>query len=299
MSAARPQPVVAQADVTRFLIALGLAPLVLVSSGLTGDGATWSFVLTPSWSFGQLTVIAVAGVALGVTSDRPAHGLAGVTLGVLVGLAIDLWWLAGFVKPYDQDFVTMLPQEAWRSDMLWAALTMVGLVTAGFATGTLVRRLRRVGSGSTARSRPSGVEAVALIAVFVGGPLLAVGLASAAASSALVVPGGAQIQTVEVSRGAITVDPTALPSGQWRFRCHFGADAAPEWARLVAAPEGVELDVVAATSDGEVSACGQTPDSSSWGTVADLQPGRYRWIQYEPTEVPLILATSRAFVVVP
>jgi hypothetical protein len=272
---------------------------VLVSSGLTGDGRPWSFALTPGWSLGQLIVIVLAGVALGVTSDRPAHGLAAVTLGVLLGLAVDIWWLAGFVEPYDQAFVTMLPQAAWRSDMIRAALTMFGLVTAGFATGVVARRFLRGRSGSAARPRPTGSEAVALGVALIFGPLLAVGIASAAASSALVVPDAAQVQTVEVSNGAITVDPVVLRPGQWRFRCHFGADAAPDWARLVAVPEGVEPDTVTATSDNEYSWCGQTPGRSSWGAIGDLQPGRYMWIQFEPTEIPRILARSRAFVVMP
>jgi len=289
----------APADVARFLIAFGIAPLVLVSSGLTGDGRTWSFVLTPGWSFGQLFLIALAGTALGATSGRPAHGLAAVTLGTLLGLGADLWWLAGFVKPYDQTFVTTLPLAVWRSDMVRAALAMLGLVIAGYATGAVARRFLMRAYGLTARPRPTNDDAVALGVAFVGGSLLAVGITVAAASSALVVPDGAQIQTVDVSRGNISMDPTTLRSGQWRFRCHFGDDAAPEWARLVAVPENGELDLGAFPLDEEYSACGQTPGSTTWGTVGELQPGRYVWIQFDPTEFRRLIATSSPFVVVP
>ena len=299
LSAARRQLIVARADVARFLVAFGIAPLVLLSGGLAGDGPPWSFVLTPSWSLGQLVLIALAGAGLGATSGRPAHGLAAVTLGMLLGLGVDLWWLAGFVKPYDQVFVSLLPQEVWRSDMVLAALTMLGLVSAGYATGAVAWRFLTGLKGQTDRPRPDHLDAVALGVAFVGGSLLAVGITEAAASSALVVPDGALIQTVEVSHGAITVDPAALRSGQWRFRCHFGADAAPEWARLVAVPEDGELDLGSARLDEEVSACGQTPDSSTWGTIGDLQPGRYVWIQFEPTETRHLIATSSPFVVVP
>ena len=174
-------PIIAPADLTRFLVAVGLVPLLLVIVG-----PPWSFALTPSWTIQQLVVIALAGVGLGVTSARPAQGLAGVTLGILVGLAVDLWWLAGWVGPFDQGFVTLLPRSEWRSRLIGAALSLLGVISAGYLVGAVVLRPLRDRSPRELR-RPTVAEAVAVGLAVVGAPVLALVMASAAASSALVV----------------------------------------------------------------------------------------------------------------
>lgn len=287
------QPTVAPADLARFLVAFGLVPLLLVR-----DSPPWSFALTPTWSTEQLVFIALAGGVLGVTSGRPAQGLAGVTLGILLGLAFDLWWLAGWVTSYDQTFVTMLPQAEWHSDVTRSALALLGGISVGFMVGAAVKRLIRDPSATRLR-RPTRSEAVAVGLAVIIAPLLAVTIASAAASSALLVPDGAQVQTVWVSAGTITVEPVTLRPGPTRFRCHFAPDAPSEWARLLARPPGVDVEV-ASPSFEDLSACGFEPGSVTWGTVTDLQPGRYVWTQIDMrTEVLQTIATSSVFVVAP
>ena len=85
MSAGARPPLVASLDLARPLVAFGLVPILFV-----GLGPPWSFALTPTWSNQQLVIIASAGVGLGAIAGRPAQGLAGVTLGILPGLAVDL-----------------------------------------------------------------------------------------------------------------------------------------------------------------------------------------------------------------
>lgn len=225
------------------------------------------------------------------------HGLAAVTLGILLGLAADLWWLAGQVSPLDQTYVSMLSPTEWRSRLTGSALALLGAVSVGFLVGSVVRRLARDRSGPTLR-RPTGSETVAIGLAVIGGPLLALGIASAAASSALLVPDGAQVQTIWVSAGAITVDPAVLRPGPTRFRCHFALDATPEWVRIVGVPEGADAETAFPVVD-DYSVCGFEPGSVTWGTIADLQPGRYVWIQIEPTELRRTIATSPVVVVAP
>ena len=139
--------------------------------------------------------------------------------------------------------------------------------------------------------------------VVIGGPLLAVSIASAAASSALVVPDDAQVQTVRVSAGTIMVDPTVLQPGPTRFRCEFAGDAAPEWASLVALPEGTDVETAPSRFDDYYSSCGLEPGSVSWGTTADLEPGRYVWRQIDylidyQTD-PRTVTTSSVIIVAP
>lgn len=291
---ARPrQPIDAPADVTRLLVAFGLVPLLLgqVDPGLTSP--PWSFALAPTWSIAQLGLIALAGAVLGVTSSRPAHGLAGVTLGILLGLAADLWWLAGQVTPDDQAFVSFLSPTVWRSSLTGSALALFGAVSAGFLVGVVVRRLRQGRSGPPLR-RPTGSEAAAIGVGVISGPLLALAIASAGASSALLVPDGAQVQTIGVSAGSITVDPVILRAGPTRFRCQLATDATSAEALLL--PEGVDPVTV---ETNPYPHCGSSQSGSlTWGTVADLHPGRYVWQQIDPTG-PRTIATSPVVVVAP
>lgn len=268
-------------------------PLVLARD-FSRNVPPWSFALTPTWSPEQLAFIALAGAVLGLTSGRAALGLAGVALGTLLGLAADLWWIAGFVRPEDQAFVTLLPQAEWRSRLIGSALALLGVVCAGFVVGAGVRWLIRDRSGPSLR-RPAGPELVAVLVAVIGGPLLALGIASAAASSGLVVPDGAQVQTVSVSAGAITVDPAILRPGPTRFRCHYGLDAAPGYAYL-----GDPEDAAVSAAFDFLAACGFEPGVVMWGTIVDLQPGRYVWQQINvETELPRTVATSPIFVVAP
>lgn len=298
MNAGPRHPIVPPADLTRFLVAFGLVPLLLARD-FQRDVPPWSIALTPTWSMDQLAFIGLAGTVLGVTSGRPAQGLAGVTLGVLMGLAADLRWLAGWVTPYDQSFVTMLPQAEWHSRMTESSLALLGAVSAGFLIGAVVRRLIQDRSGSPLRP-PSGTEAVAVGVAVIGAPLLALGIVAAAASSALVVPDGAQVQTVRVSAEAITMDLPVLRPGPTRFRCHFGPDAKPVWAYLISVPEDAEVQPTPPTFDDYDSSCGLEPGSLSWGTIADLQSGRYVWAQIDrSTTDPRTITTSPIFVVAP
>jgi hypothetical protein len=306
------QPIVAPADLTRFFVAFGLVPLLLASQfvGRIGPpaavgepsivgGLPWSFALTATWSLEQLVFIVLAGAVLGVTSGRPAQGLAAVGLGSLLGMAADLWWFAGWVRPEDQTFVTMLPQAEWRSRLTGSALGLIGGVSTGFVIAAVVRWLIRHRPRLSLRAATRSEFAAAGVAV-IGGPLLALWIASAAASSALVVPDGAPVQMVWVSGGAIAVDPAVLRAGPTRFRCQYALDATPVWAYLIPLPNGVELDAVSPSFPDYRSACGQEPGKVTWGGVADLQPGRYVWVQIDnSTDVQRTIATSPAVVVTP
>lgn len=294
MIAQRPAPIVAPADLARCFLAVGLVPLLLVL-----DRPPWSFTLTPGWSVQQLAVIAVAGVGLGLLPGRPAQGIAAVALGSLIGLGFDLWWLAGWVKPYDQDFVTTLGVDAWRSSLLWAALALWAVVSAGFVAGVIVsRQVRR--DFPAERPRLTRAEATALGFAVIGVPLLAAGLATTAASSGLVAADDVQTQSVWISRDAIALDPLSLRPGPTRFRCHVAPDATREWARLIARPEGGSGQALPAFPE-DFSACSAyEPGSEVWGTVADLRPGRYVWAQYAYGETSVRPITmSPAFVVGP
>lgn len=273
-------------------------PLVLARD-FSRNVPPWSFALTPTWSPEQLAFIALAGAVLGLTSGRAAVGLAGVALGTLLGLAADLWWIAGFVKPEDQAFVTLLPQAEWRSRLIGSALALLGVVCAGYVVGAGVRWLIRDRSGPPFR-RPAGPELVAILVAVIGGPLLALGISSAAASSGLVVPDGAQVQTVSVSAGAITVDPAILRPGPTRFRCEVALDAAPAWASLIALPEGADIQTASPALDEKGTYCGIEPGDVMWGAIVDLRPGRYVWQQIDRQEqLPRTIATSPVFVVAP
>lgn len=276
------RPVIAPADLTRFFVALGLVPFLLVVTG----GPPWSFALTPTWSQGQLVLIIVAGAVLGWTSDRPAHGLAAIGLGILLGLAADLWWFAGWVRPEDQSFVSMLPQAEWRSRLTGSALGLIGGVSAGFVTAVVARWLIRRRPGASLRTATRTDFAAIGVAV-IGGPLLALGIASAAASSALVVPDGARVQTVWVSDGAIAVDPAVLRAGPTRFRCHYTIDATLAWTYLVPLTNGVDVGAVFASFPDYQSVCGQEPGSAIWGGATDLQPGQYMWVQIDNSTAAL------------
>ncbi len=318
MSGGLRHPIVPPADLTRFLVAFGLVPLLFANTKASpplSEGHTlslpWSFALTPTWSMDQLAFIGLAGVVLGVTSGRPAQGLAAVTLGILLGLAADLWWLAGWVTPYEQRFVSMLPPTEWRSRSAESALVLLGVVAGAFLVGAVVRRLIRDRSRPSLR-RPTGSQLVAVGLAVIGGPVLALGIAAAAASSALLVPDGAQVQTVRVSAGAITVDPAVLRPGPTRFRCLFALEAALGWAYLVPVPEGVDVEAAshtfaeafeAASSQNfgvSDASCGPYPGTVTWGTPADLHPSRYIWLQDDAqSEVPRPIATSPVVIVAP
>jgi hypothetical protein len=287
-------PIVAPADLTRFLLAFGSVPLLLVSVS-----PPWSFALTPSWSLQQLGLIALAGVGMGVTSGRPAQGLAGVTLGCLLGLTVDLWWLSGWVGPYDQGFVTLMPKTEWRSSLLSATLSLLGAAAAGFLAGALVLRPVR-GRSMRSTPRPTRTEAAAYGVAVIGAPLLALGIALAAASWALVVPDGAQIQSVWISHGRITLDPISLRPGLTRFRCHVAPDATPEWVRLIARPDGAPGEALPPLPEDFSSCSAYEPGTVTWGTIADLHQGPYVWAQYVYTEIPVRpITTSPVFLVAP
>jgi hypothetical protein len=312
LNAGSRQPIVAPADLTRFFVAFGLAPLLLASQfvGRTGPpaavgepailgGLPWTFALTATWSLEQLVFIILAGAALGLTSGRPAQGLAAAGLGILLGMAADLWWFAGWVRAEDQTFVTMLPQAEWRSRLIASGLGLIGAVSAGFviaAVGRWFARHRPLVSLRTATRSEFASVGVAMI----GGPLLALGIASAAASSALVVPDGAQVQMVWVSGDAIAVDPAVLRIGPTRFQCHYAFDATPAWAYLVPLPNGVDIGADSPSLPDYRSACGQDPGKVTWGTIVDLRPGRYVWMQIDnTTEVQRTISTSPVVVVTP
>lgn len=311
MTAGPRQSIVAPADLAGFLVTFGLVPLLLASEfvGRIGPPAQdyepavmndpWSYALTPTWSLEQFVFVALAGAVLGWTANRPAPGLAAAGLGILLGLSADLWWLAGFVKPEDQTFVTMLTQAEWHSRLGGSALGLLGAVSAGFLIGAVIRALIRSGPRRL-RSRPTRPEAFALGLAIIGGPLMAIGIASVAASSALVVPDGAQVQRVRVSAGAITLDPVVLRPGSTRFLCDYSLDAVPAWAYLIPLPEGVDGETVSPSFDDYDATCGVEPGVVTWGTVADLQPGRYVWMQIDnETEVLQEIATSPVLVVAP
>ncbi len=316
MNAVPRQPIVHPADRTRFLVAFGLVPLLLARDLQRGH-LPWSFALMPTWSMEQLALIGLAGAVLGVTSGRPAPGLAGVALGILLGLAVDLWWLAGWVKYYDQSLVTMLPQAEWTAHLTRSALELLGVVAGSFLVGAIVRRLIRDRSGPPLR-RPTRSEIVAFGLAAIGGPLLSLGIAAAAASSALVVPDGAQVQTVRVSAVAIAVDPVVLRPGPTRFLCIFTPETASTIAEylvavpahLVAVPEGVDVEAAPSAQGDIISSCySQGPGTVDWGPPADLRPGRYAWrlIDYWPIDHqtglylddPRMIMDSPIFVVAP
>jgi hypothetical protein len=140
---------------------------------------------------------------------------------------------------------------------------------------------------------------MSLGAAVIGGPLLALAIAWAAATSGLVVPEGSQVQTVRFAAGTISVDPAALRPGATRFLCLYAADAAPWGALLVAIPEGSDVEAVPPTQDYHATC--ETGDSDvMWGTVADLRPGGYAWQQIDNSaETWRVIATSPVIVVAP
>jgi hypothetical protein len=284
-------PGIAPLDVARFLVALGIVPVLLVRSN-----PTWSFALDPTWSTGQLAFIALAGLVLGLGGGRLSFGLAGITIGALLGLGVDVAYLAGWVKPYDQAFVSLLPAAEWRSRLLVSALLLAGTAAASFAIGWVASRLVRERRTPRLR-RPAGSDVIAVTLAVVAVPLLALGIATDT-GAALVVPEGAQVQTIRVSAGSITADPLVLRPGQTRFLCTYSGDAAPTWTYLSAIAESGDPET--ATRLDEASNCGFEPGSVSWGTVADLRPGRYVWDQRDNyTEPVRIIATSPVVVVTP
>ena len=296
MTASRREALVAPADLTRFLLAFGLVPLLFARIDVALVDPPWSFALTPGWSTGQLVVIVGAGALLGVTSGRPAQGLAAVTFGVLAGLALDLWLFAGDVAPGFQTFVTLLPADEWRSRVTVAALVLALAIAAGFVAGVLVRRFV---SERPPRpfGRPMGSETAAIGLAVVGGPILAVVIGIGFSSSALVVPDGSQTQAVTVSNAAIAVEPTTLRPGPTRFRCQVTADAISEWTRLVVVPETADIDSILPSIE-DVSTCGYYTGIDTWGPIADLRPGRYVWIQIDQSG-PRVLAMSPEITVAP
>lgn len=96
------------------------------------------------------------------------------------------------------------------------------------------------------------------------------------------------------------MDPVALRPGSTRFLCDYSLDAASAWAYLIPLPEGVDVEAVSPSFDDYDATCGVEPGVVTWGTVADLQPGRYVWIQIDnQTEVLRGIATSPVVVVAP
>jgi hypothetical protein len=278
-------------DVARFLVAFGLVPVLLVRSN-----PIWSFALDPTWSTGQLAFMALAGLVVGLGGGRLSFGLAGITIGALLGLGVDVAYLAGWVKPYDQTFVSLLPAAEWRSRLLVSALLLAGTAAASFTIGWVASRLVREHRAPRLR-RPAGSDVIAVALAVIAAPLLALGIATDT-GAALVVPEGAQVQTIRVSAGSITADPLVLRPGQTRFLCNYSGDAAPAWTYLSAIAESGDPET--ATRLDEASNCGFEPGSVSWATVADLRPGRYVWDQRDNyTEPVRIIATSPVVVVTP
>jgi len=272
-------------------------PLVLARD-FVRDVPPWSFGLAPSWSAEQLGFFVLAGAILGLTSSRPATGLLGVAIGSLLGLAVDLWWLTGFVRPEDQAFVSLFPQAEWRSLLSGSALALVGAVSAGFSVGAAVRWLVR-GRSRSRRRRPASASLVALGVTLIGGPLLALAIASAAASSALVVPDGSQVQIVGFSAGAISIDPATLRPGATRFLCRYAPDAEPWGALLVTIPDGSDVEALLPIQDYHAT-CDAGDRDTRWGTIADLRPGQYAWQQIDNSaETWRVIAMSPVIVVTP
>ena len=291
----RPTP--APAGLAPFFFASGVVPLALASD-FVRNVPPWPFGLLPGWSTEQLAFFLLVGTILGLTSSRPAIGLAGVAIGSLLGLAADLWWLTGFVRPEDQTFVSLLPQDEWRSRLAGAALALVGVVAVGFLVGAVVRWLVRDRSRPP-RLRLRPTELAPIAAAVIGGPVLPLVIAMVAASSALVVPDGSQIQMVRFSAGQIVTDPAALRPGQARFLCLYAADAEPWGALLAALPEGAEPATLPATQDYDAS-CERSEGGVRWGSVAELRPGRYAWRQIDNSgETWRVVATSPVIVVTP
>jgi hypothetical protein len=296
LTAAPAARIVAPPDLARFLVAFGLVPLLFVTVDPALVDPPWSFVLTPAWSSTELLVIAAAGGAMGVTSGRPAQGLAAVTLGVLCGLAVDLWWFADQVTPSDQAFVTMLVSDEWRSRAAGSAAVLAGAIATGFTLGALIRWV--VGRDRfAALRRPTRSEAVAIVMAAIGGPVLALVIASAGAASPIVVADGAQVQVVLVMADSIEVDTATMRPGPTHFRCQFAPDATSEWTRLVVARPIVDIESDEIGAD-DLSLCGPRAGREAWGPVAELPPGRYMWIQWDP-QAPRLNATSSVFVVGP
>jgi hypothetical protein len=286
---------VAPLDVAQFLVAFGLVPLVLARH-FVRDVPPWSFGLMPDWSIDQLGFCVLAGAIIGAVSRRPETGLAAVALGSLLGLAADLWWLAGFVRPEDQAFVSQLPQAEWRIRLVWSAVALLVGVAAGFSIGAVTRWLVRGQPRSGLRRRAGAMLGGIGLTVF-GGPLLALAIAWTAASSGLVVPDGSQVQSVRLSAHAISVDPVDLRPGSTRFRCLRSSDAVPWGALLVAIPEGSSVEAIGPSDDYEAT-CEPGESDVSWGTVADLLPGQYAWQQIDNSgEVWRLVATSPVVVV--
>lgn len=295
------KPLIVPADLARFLVAFGLPPLLLAREFARGL-PPWTIALTPGWSADQIIVSGLVAAVLGATTPRPAHGLAAVALGTLLGLAADLWWFAGWVQPDDQAFVTMLPRAEWQSRMTMAALLLLASVGAGFLLGATVRVARHDRPGISVR-RPTRPEVLAVGLAVIGGWILALGLGATAATSPLVVPDGAQIQTVVLSAGAITVEPADLRPGPTRFRCQFrfGVDAPAFEALLVAIPVGADPASLTPPFNSWDGSCGPSDyEVTQWGTVGDLRSGRYVWVQIDnSSEVQRTVATSGVVAVSP
>jgi hypothetical protein len=266
-------------------------PVLLVRSN-----PTWSFALDPTWSTGQLAFIALAGLVLGLGGGRLSLGLAGITIGALLGLGVDVAYLAGWVKPHDQTFVSLLPAAEWRSRLVESALLLAGVAAGCFVIAWAASWLVRERRAPDLR-RPAGSDLIAVALAVVAVPLLTLGIA-ADTGAALVVPEAAQVQTIRVSAGSITADPLVLRPGPTRFLCAYSGDAASAWTYLTAPAESG--DAGTATRLDYASACGFEPGTMSWGTVADLRPGRYVWEQRDNTAEPVqIIATSPVVVVTP
>jgi hypothetical protein len=298
MKAAADAPIIRPADLTTFLISFGLAPLLLARE-FQRDLSPASFALTPMWSIDQLAFVGVAGAGFGLMSSRPAQASAGIALGIMLGLGADLWWLGGWVTPDDQSFVSMLSQAEWRSRLTMSALQLLGVAGLGFLVGTVLRlRLR----GRPGR-RPARSELAAIAVAVIGGPILALAIASIGASSALLVPDGTQVQRLKVGAGAMTVEPVILHPGPTRFQCHFAADALPASAYLLAIPEAAAVEPTSPSFDDVASSCGPEPGRVTWGPVGDLPPGRYVWKQIDDqidfSTDPRTIAMSPVVVVAP
>jgi len=285
-------------DVALFLVAFGVVPLVLAilspHESQRGTVEPLSFAQVPTWSITQVVAFVLAGGLLGWSATRLARGLAAVGLGIVLGLAVDLWWFAGWVE---RSGPSTLPEGEWLASLAASALILVGALYAGFALSAVARRLTRGGRSLGSPTKPDLVAAaVALVAV----PLLALTVAAAAASSPLVAPRGGQIQTVRVSAGAIDVEPAALRAGPTRFRCEFGSDAIlSSSANLFPISEGTDVNAVSPLSEESASSCGPQI-GTSWGTAAVLEPGRYVWMQFDfARDVPAVAGLSQVVVVTP
>src|SRR5215213_3969046 len=142
----RPPPrLVVAADVAAFGVAFGVVPLVLAllapPDPARGRRAVWALALEASWSPLQIIAIVLTAAVLGWLAWGRVQGWAAVALGMVLGLAVDLWWFGTWAE---RGFVSILPQDEWRLRMVASTLTLIGAAGAGFFVAAAVRRVFRV-----------------------------------------------------------------------------------------------------------------------------------------------------------